>query len=99
MGICDSEKLDRILRAYVSEVQSWANEDFRYAMARSNMIEEKFGEDSAELVFVMRRKPQDFVFLSTKITKLTARYRRKYKIALRPAFQWEEEGCCEAIEI
>ena len=99
MGIADSEKLDRILKAYVLEVQSWASDDFKYAMARSNIIEEKSEEGSAELIFVMRRKPQDFVFLSNRITKLTARYRRKYKILLQPAFQWEEEGCCEAVEI
>lgn len=99
MSIADSEKLDRILKAYVLEVQSWANDDFRYAMARSNIIEERSMDDSAELIFVMRRKPQDFAFLSNRITKLTASYRRKYKIALRPAFQWEDEGCCEAVEI
>ncbi len=99
MGISDREKLDRILKAYVLEIQSWASDDFKYAMARSDIIEEKFGEDSAELIFVMRRKPQDFVFLSKRITKLTARYRRKYKIILQPAFQWEEEDCCEAVEI
>lgn len=99
MSIADSEKLDRILKAYVLEVQSWANDDFQYAMARSNIIEERSMDDSAELIFVMRRKPQDFAFLSNRITKLTASYRRKYKIALRPAFRWEDEGCCEAVEI
>lgn len=99
MGISDSAKLDRILKAYVLEIQSWANEDFKYAMARSDMIEEKSGTDRAELLFVMRRKPQDFVILSSRITKLTARYRQKYNIALLPAFQWEDEGCCEAVEI
>ena len=57
MGIADSEKLDRILKAYVLEVQSWASDDFKYAMARGNIIEEKSGKDRAELIFVMRRKP------------------------------------------
>ncbi len=99
MAISDSEKLDRILKAYVLEVQSWANEEFKYAMARSSIIEEMSGEDSAELIFVMRKKPQDFAFLSNRITKLTARYSRKYKIALRPAFRWEEEDCCEMVEV
>lgn len=99
MAISDSEKLDRILKAYVLEVQSWASEDFKYAMARSNILEEKSEDDSAELIFVMHRKPRDFTALSNRITKLTARYSRKYKIVLQPAFRWEEENCSEAIEI
>lgn len=144
MAISDSEKIDRILKAYVQEVQAWARDDFKYAMARSNMSGERVvekkteekstkekrtkeksakekstkeksageksteeqstgrdrtGEDSAELIFVMRRKPCNFDSLANRITKLTARYRRKYKIALQPAFQWEEENCGEAVEI
>ncbi len=99
MAISDSEKLDRILKAYVLEVQLWASEDFKYAMARSNILEEKSEEDSAELIFVMRRKPRDFTVLSNRITKLTARYSRKYKIALQPAFRWEEEDCCDAVKM
>ncbi len=114
MAISDSEKIDRILKAYVLEVQAWARDDFKYAMARSNMSGERAAEkkteekkarrdrtweDSAELIFVMRRKPCNFDFLANRITKLTARYRRKYKIALQPAFQWEEENCREAVEI
>lgn len=99
MAISDSEKLDRILKAYVLEVQSWASEEFKYAMAWSNFIGEMFKEDSAELIFVMRKKPRDFACLSNRITKLTARYSRRYKITLQPAFRWEEEDCCEAVEI
>lgn len=92
MMISDSEKIDRILKAYVLEVQAWASDDFKYAMARSNMLEKRARDDCAELIFVMRRKPRDFDSLTNRITKLTARYRRKYKIALQPAFQWEEEN-------
>lgn len=92
MAISDSEKIDRILKACVLEVQACASDDFKYAMARSNILEEKSGDDSAELIFVMRRKPRDFDFLTSRITKLTARYRRKYNIVLQPAFQWEEES-------
>lgn len=92
MSISDSEKLDRILKAYVLEVQAWAGDEFKYAMARSYILEEKSGEDSAELVFVMRRKPRDFESLTKKIAKLTNKYRRKYRIALQPSFQWEEEN-------
>lgn len=104
MAITDSEKIDRILKAYVLEVQAWASEDFKYAMARSNMLEEiaggnRAGEDSTELIFVMRRKPRNFDSLTNRITKLTARYCRKYKIALQPAFQWEEENYRESVEI
>lgn len=40
-----------------------------------------------------------FDSLASRITKLTARYHRKYKMALQPAFQWEEENCREAVEI
>lgn len=99
MAISDSEKLDRILRACVLEVQACASDDFKYAMARSDMIEERSGEDSAELIFVMHRKPRDFDSLANRITKLTARYRKKYKIALQSAFQWEEEDHCKVAEM
>lgn len=96
MAITDSEKLDRILKAYVQEVQSWENDNFQYAMARSDVSEERAQEErtqenSAELLFVMRKRPRDFDFLLKRITKLTAKYSRKYKIALQTAFRWEDE--------
>lgn len=90
MAISDSERLDRILKAYVLEVQSWASDDFKYAMARSDVLEDRSGKESAELIFVMSRKPRDFVCLSNRITKLTVRYSRKYKMTLQPVFRWAD---------
>lgn len=57
-----------------------------------NPEEKKCGGDVAELIFVMGKKPEDFPFLLNKITKLTDRYRKKYKIIVRPVFRWEEEN-------
>ena len=111
MAFEDREKLDRVLNELVLEVQSWARENFKYAMARSNIVgeisgevifakeepikkgqeENKSGEDVAELVFVMGKKPGNFALFSNRITKLVARYRRKYNIIFQLVFQWEEE--------
>lgn len=99
MAISDSEKIDRILKACVLEVQVWASDDFKYAMARSDIVEERSGEDSAELIFVMRRRPRNLESLTNRIAKLTTQYHRRYKIVLRPVFQWEEDFLCFAYSL
>ena len=95
MAVSQSEKLDHILKAYILDVQSWLHDNFKYAAARSCILEETSFEVRAELKIVMYKKPQDIEFLIQKINKLTTKYNKKYKIAIQPVLQWEsEEACC-----
>lgn len=95
MAVSQSEKLDQILKAYILEVRTWLHDNFKYAAARSCILEEASFEVRAELMIVMYKKPQDIGFLMKKISKLTTKYNKQYKIAIQPVLQWEnEEACC-----
>lgn len=90
MSVSENERQDRILKAYILEIQWLTGDNFKYAMAQGRMFEEKQVEDSVEVVIVMHRIPQDFAFFSDKISKLTKKYSRKLGITIQPAFQWED---------
>ena len=91
MAVSQSEKLDQILKAYTLEVQTWLHDNFKYAAARSCVLEKASFGGRAELMIVFYKKPQDIGFLMKKITKLTTKYNKQYKIAIQPVLQWENE--------
>lgn len=70
MAVSQSEKLDQILKAYTLEVQTWLHDNFKYAAARSCVLEKASFGVRAELMIVMYKKPQDIGFLMKKLLNL-----------------------------
>ena len=88
----DLEKLDRIMKSYISELQKLMGNNFKYAEAQSCVINGKWADNKITTVIVMHKKQHDMAFLTKKIAGVTAKYNKRTGVNIQPVLQWADDG-------
>lgn len=99
MSVIDRERLDRILNSYILELEKIAGSNFKYAEAKSRVIDEKWVKDEVTMIIVLHERQQDMAFLTRKITKLTEKYNKRTGVIIYPILQWADDGEREEVVI
>lgn len=99
MSIVDRKRLDRILNSYILELEKIAASNFKYAEAKSRVIDEKWVESEVTMIIVLHGRQQDMAFLTQKIVKLTAKHNKRTGVIIKPVLQWEDDGEREEVVI